>query len=252
MLCGLLTPDGGEGTCLGYDILRETGEIKRHVGYMTQRFSLWEDLTIRENLRFVARMYGMDDVEAAGRRGARAARPRRRAQPARRRALRRLEAAARARRLHAARARSCCCSTSRPPASIRRRGATSGRSCTRSPRAASRCWSARTTWTRPSAATSSPTSSTAGCSRRARRSEVVASQSLVHLGGRRRRTSPRSRSGCAALPGVEQVAAFGATLHVTGADAARARRGARARSRPSRGPAAGSGSSPASRTCSST
>ena len=62
MLCGLLTPTSGEGTCLGYDILRETKDIKRHVGYMTQRFSLWEDLTIRENLRFVARMYGMSDV----------------------------------------------------------------------------------------------------------------------------------------------------------------------------------------------
>ena len=61
MLCGLLTPDSGEGTCLGYDILRETKEIKRHVGYMTQRFSFWEDLTIRENLDFIARMYGMSD-----------------------------------------------------------------------------------------------------------------------------------------------------------------------------------------------
>jgi ABC-2 type transport system ATP-binding protein len=61
MLCGLLTPDSGEGTCLGYDIVRETRQIKRHVGYMTQRFSFWEDLTIRENLRFVARMYGMPD-----------------------------------------------------------------------------------------------------------------------------------------------------------------------------------------------
>src|SRR5436190_498834 len=59
MLCGLLTPDSGEGTCLGYDILRETKEIKRHVGYMTQRFSFWEDLTLRENLNFIARMYGM-------------------------------------------------------------------------------------------------------------------------------------------------------------------------------------------------
>ena len=62
MLCGLLTPTSGEGTCLGYDILRETKEIKRHAGYMTQRFSLWEDLTIRENLRFVARMYQLDDI----------------------------------------------------------------------------------------------------------------------------------------------------------------------------------------------
>ncbi len=61
MLCGLLTPDSGEGTCLGYDILRETTQIKRHVGYVTQRVSFWEDLTIRENLRFIARMYGMSD-----------------------------------------------------------------------------------------------------------------------------------------------------------------------------------------------
>ena len=61
MLCGLLKPDSGEGTCLDYDVLRETQAIKREVGYMTQRFSLWEDLTIRENLEFVARMYGMKD-----------------------------------------------------------------------------------------------------------------------------------------------------------------------------------------------
>jgi ABC-2 type transport system ATP-binding protein len=64
MLCGLLTPDTGEGTCLGYDIRQQTREIKRHVGYMTQRFSFWEDLTIRENLRFIARMYGMADGAA--------------------------------------------------------------------------------------------------------------------------------------------------------------------------------------------
>lgn len=59
MLCGLLTPDSGEGQCLGYDVIRETDIIKRHVGYMTQHFSLWEDLTIRENIDFIARMYGM-------------------------------------------------------------------------------------------------------------------------------------------------------------------------------------------------
>jgi len=61
MLCGLLRPDSGAGTCLGFDVVRETAAIKREVGYMTQRFSLWEDLTIRENLEFVARMYGMPD-----------------------------------------------------------------------------------------------------------------------------------------------------------------------------------------------
>ncbi len=59
MMCGLLTPDSGSGTCLGFDIVRQSGQIKRQVGYMTQRFSYWEDLTIRENLDFVARMYQM-------------------------------------------------------------------------------------------------------------------------------------------------------------------------------------------------
>jgi len=65
MLCGLLKPDSGSGTCLGHDVVRETAAIKREVGYMTQRFSLWEDLTIRENLEFVARMYGMKDRSQA-------------------------------------------------------------------------------------------------------------------------------------------------------------------------------------------
>ena len=60
MLCGLLTPDGGSGTCLGHDIVREAWAIKRRVGYMTQRFSLYEDLSIKENLDFVARLYAMD------------------------------------------------------------------------------------------------------------------------------------------------------------------------------------------------
>ena len=65
MLCGLLTPDAGEGTCLGYDILTEQDEIKRNVGYMTQRFSLYADLSIRENLEFVARVYGVKDPKGA-------------------------------------------------------------------------------------------------------------------------------------------------------------------------------------------
>ena len=65
MLCGLLTPDAGHGTCLGYDILRERSQIKRRVGYMTQRFSFWDDLTIRENLDFVARMYSMNNRRQA-------------------------------------------------------------------------------------------------------------------------------------------------------------------------------------------
>lgn len=65
MLCGLLTPDSGEGRCLGYDIRTEQEEIKRHVGYMTQGFSLYRDLTIRENLEFVARIYGLESPRAA-------------------------------------------------------------------------------------------------------------------------------------------------------------------------------------------
>lgn len=68
MLCGLLTPDSGNGTCLGYDILRESRKIKRQVGYMTQHFSLWEDLSLRENLDFIGRMYGMKNRRTAVRR----------------------------------------------------------------------------------------------------------------------------------------------------------------------------------------
>lgn len=64
MICGLLTPDAGRGTCLGFDIVRDTAAIKRQVGYMTQRFGLYEDLTIRENLEFVGRMYGLDRLRA--------------------------------------------------------------------------------------------------------------------------------------------------------------------------------------------
>jgi ABC-2 type transport system ATP-binding protein len=60
LMCGLLTPDAGEGRVLGYDIRREGAAIKREVGYMTQRFSFYEDLTIEENLNFVAGLYGLD------------------------------------------------------------------------------------------------------------------------------------------------------------------------------------------------
>lgn len=67
MLCGLLTPDGGEGTCLGYNIRADSALIKRHVGYMTQKFSLYQDLTVRENLEFVARLYGVPNAQNAAR-----------------------------------------------------------------------------------------------------------------------------------------------------------------------------------------
>ena len=59
MLCGLLRADEGEGTCLGLDFRTQSERIKRQVGYMTQKFSFWEDLSIRENLDFVARVYGL-------------------------------------------------------------------------------------------------------------------------------------------------------------------------------------------------
>ena len=67
MLCGLLTPDEGDGTCLGFDIRTDTDKIKRHVGYMTQRFSLYQDLSVRENLEFVGRIYGLERPRAAAR-----------------------------------------------------------------------------------------------------------------------------------------------------------------------------------------
>ncbi len=67
MLTGLLTPDKGHGRCLGYDIRTEADKIKRRVGYMTQRFSLYQDLSVRENLEFVARLYGLPRPAGAAR-----------------------------------------------------------------------------------------------------------------------------------------------------------------------------------------
>ncbi|MES1202184.1 MAG: ABC transporter ATP-binding protein [Pseudomonadota bacterium] len=64
MVCGLLKPDGGEGQCLGFDVLRDSRKIKERVGYMTQRFTLYEDLSIRENLEFIARLYALDNLGA--------------------------------------------------------------------------------------------------------------------------------------------------------------------------------------------
>ena len=65
LMCGLLTPDAGEGRVLGHDIRREGAAIKREVGYMTQRFSFYEDLTIEENLNFVAGLYGLTPARKA-------------------------------------------------------------------------------------------------------------------------------------------------------------------------------------------
>ena len=65
MLCGLLKADGGEGSCLGFDFRTQSAEIKKHVGYMTQRFSFYEDLSIEENLDFIARLYEIPQRQVA-------------------------------------------------------------------------------------------------------------------------------------------------------------------------------------------
>jgi len=65
MLCGLLKPDAGDGQCLGFDFRTQSSEIKKQVGYMTQRFSFYEDLTVEENLDFIARIYGVPERKAA-------------------------------------------------------------------------------------------------------------------------------------------------------------------------------------------
>jgi len=65
MLCGLLTADDGRGTCLGFDIIRQASLIRRHVGYMTQKFSLYDDLTVFENLDLVASVYEMPHARKA-------------------------------------------------------------------------------------------------------------------------------------------------------------------------------------------
>ena len=65
MICGLIKIDSGEGRCLGYNIMTQSDEIKKRVGYMTQRFSLYEDLTVKENINFVARMYAVNNPAQA-------------------------------------------------------------------------------------------------------------------------------------------------------------------------------------------
>ena len=113
MLCGLLTPDEGTGTCLGYDIRTQTDKIKTQVGYMTQRFSLYQDLSVRENLDFIGRIYGLENPRAAARA-----------------AIKRLGLSGREDQLAGELSGG---STSRPPASIRKRGASSGTRFMRSP-----------------------------------------------------------------------------------------------------------------------
>ena len=136
MICGLLTPDAGEGEVLGHDLQTESRAIKHQVGYMTQRFSFYEDLTIEENLD-VRRRPLSAAASARGRgRDARGARARPRAassSPARSPAAG--SSAWRSPPASCTRP-GCSCSTSRPPASTPRRGASSGTRSTASPTAA--------------------------------------------------------------------------------------------------------------------
>jgi ABC-type glutathione transport system ATPase component len=198
MMCGLLKPDSGAGTCLGFDIVRERAEIKRRAGYMTQRFSFWEDLTIAENLDFVARMYEIPKRKAAVRE-----------------TLEELGLTERAGQLagelsggwkqrpHSPPA--CCTvphcfsSTSPLPASIRARAAISGTKFRSSPQEASPSSSALITWTRPFAATNSPTSpSEPSLPRAPPRKSLPASTSP--LGPYTARILRKCRNNCAANP----------------------------------------------------
>src|SRR5262249_2805101 len=136
MMCGLLTPDSGRGRALGYDIRTQSEMIKRHIGYMTQRFSLYADLSIVENLEFVARVYGLADPAAQAR-----ARPSRvwalgGASGSSRGSFRGDGASAWRSAPAFCRAPNSCCSTSRRPALIPRRAVNSG---TRSTSSRPRC-----------------------------------------------------------------------------------------------------------------
>ena len=162
MLCGLLTPDAGHGTCLGYDIIRESAQIKREVGYMTQRFSLYEDLSIRENLDFVARVYAVADrrqaVEAALDRLGLTHRSHQLAGQLSGGWKQRLALAACL--LHAPQLLLLDEPTAGVDPKARREFWDQIHTLAA---AASRCSSARITWTKPSAATGSPISPTASC-----------------------------------------------------------------------------------------
>ena len=199
MLCGLLTPDSGSGECLGYNILTEQSQIKRRTGYMTQRFSLYADLTIRENLEFIARVFGLPDPRQSARETSpSSASP---AAPTNSRANFRAAGSSGWRWAPAScPSQTCCCSTSRPRASIPRRGVISGTRFTASPATASRCWCPPITWTRPNAATRSPISPrpSAGAGHGARNHRGVETRDLHSDGRRSRRSRGTAESRAAA------------------------------------------------------
>ena len=127
---GWCKPDGGGGTCLGLDIVRDAPRLRRQIGYMTQRFSLYDDLTVAENLDFVASVYELADRRGRVQAPPRAHGPGRAGGPTGRRVVRRLEAAAGAGRLRPARAEAAAARRTHRRASMPRRGASSGTSST--------------------------------------------------------------------------------------------------------------------------
>ena len=128
MLIGLLAPTAGRARVAGYDVATQAEKVKRSIGYMSQRFSLYEDLTVRENITLYGGIYGLSDETIATRTAELVDRLdlRRRRRCAGEEHPARLEAEARLLRGAAARAARSCSSTSRPAASIRSRGDSSG------------------------------------------------------------------------------------------------------------------------------
>jgi ABC-2 type transport system ATP-binding protein len=178
MLCGLLTPDSGRGTCLGYDIRTEAEKIRVHVGYMTQRFSLYQDLSVRENLEFVARVYGLSDPQGAAKD-----------------MVTRLGLAGREEQLAGSlsggwkqRLALGACTLPNPQLLLldeptagvdpKARREFWSEIHALAPKG-SPCWSRPTTWTRPSAVTRSPTSPMASCWRTAPSDEVIGASRLT-------------------------------------------------------------------------
>ena len=154
MLCGLLTPSAGDVEVLGLRIPAEAEALKRRIGYMTQRFSLYEDLTVLENLQFLAAIHDLPRARAAPRVAGSHG-------PIRLRTGSASNWPARCRAdsgsgwrwpARSCTSPSCCCWTSRPARSIRNRDAISGPACSSLPTPAPPCWSPPITWTKPSAA----------------------------------------------------------------------------------------------------
>ena len=169
MMCGLLAPTSGTALVLGVDVAKDPEGVKRRIGYMSQRFSLYDDLTVAQNLRFFGGVYGLRGRAARDREAW---------------ALRMADLEGKEDRLTGElpggwkqrlalacavlHGRASCSSTSRRAASTRSRAAASGASSTRWPPPASPSSSPRTTSTRPSTATASPSSTPGGSSPSAR------------------------------------------------------------------------------------